>query len=50
MSKNLNNEKKAIEIYKNLSKIYVYLEEKGLQTKNASFNMNRINYCSGFNN
>jgi hypothetical protein len=39
---------KEIEIYKELSNLYVKMEERyGLPTKMASFANNRISYCSG---
>mgnify|MGYP007031240462 CR=1 FL=1 len=38
---------KEMEIFKELTKLYVKLEEKGLPTKMASFTNNRISYCSG---
>lgn len=40
---------KEIEIFKELTKLYVKLEEKGLPTKMAGFTNNRISYCSGMN-
>ena len=39
---------KEIEVYKELTSLYVKLEERyGLPTKMASFVNNRISYCSG---